>query len=452
MPYDSERASRIGHVPVARDPRIEEVINRWEIPAVQVESSEVSSRERPLDALTADSRDVVLAMAFDGSDMEIVARAEYPSVTVGFLQIGGSFINMPQFWASRVDQLVDPRALRASIDQSTVSAVLPGGMVRLPGMNAPDSWRTEVADMFNTRGFQDENGNLQSLTDALYLLHGTPGNPATHVIVGKCPACEDAPPSGIAVPPAGVKCAHCSSDIFPTDVLRSVEEFSEYSSNLSPMTRIMNAAERLFTISVVDWMFRNAKTEMGKIIVIQDGPLAFFGTTAPMKSRWVTYWTALTQNLSAAGLKVPLLCGIEKSGAFVDHAAAVAPFMKERHVLPLTNDYIQRMIRAQDPTKVYGKDEFYGRRFIYKSSTRQTLVVTIPRMAGVPYEAGPTTCEDPVQYPTLRPTLEFLDQVQTRLYPNAVVPVALAHTTASLPMGTGREVLTVLTKQSLGLN
>jgi hypothetical protein len=35
--------------------------------------------------------------------------------------------------------------------------------------------------------------------------------------------------------------------------------------------------------------------------------------------------------------------------------------------------------------------------------------------------------EDYASYPTLRPTLEALDRLQTRLYPNAVIPVALAH-------------------------
>jgi hypothetical protein len=213
----------------------------------------------------------------------------------------------------------------------------------------------------------------------------------------------------------------------------------------------MNVAERLFTIAVIEWMLANAPEHLQSIIVVQDGPLAFYGTTAPLKTKWIEYWTLLSTGLKAKGHASPLLCGIEKSGPFVDHAAAIRKYMLDGHILPLSNDYIQRNIRCQDPAKTYGKDEFYGRRFIYRSTTSQMLVLTVPREQGNPYEAPPSPCEQIDQYPTLRATLEFLDRVQTRLYPNAVVPVALAHATASLPRGTGSEVLTVLTKETLGI-
>src|SRR5664279_4421022 len=83
------------------------------------------------------------------------------------------------------------------------------------------------------------------------------------------------------------------------------------------------------------------------------------------------------------------------------------------------------------------------------------IVATVPRLpAGQPYEAAGTStnpAEQPVSYPTLRPTLEALDRLQTRLYPNAVIPVALAHSASSLPLGTGRSVLTLLAQDGLGI-
>jgi len=105
---------------------------------------------------------------------------------------------------------------------------------------------------------------------------------------------------------------------------------------------------------------------------------------------------------------------------------------------------------------IYGKDEFYGRRFFYKTTTGQMLVVTVPRIpSGQPYESGPAganPCEQLESYPTLRATLEALDRFQTRLYPNAVIPLALAHSAASLPLGTGRDVLTLLAQRGLQLD
>jgi hypothetical protein len=84
------------------------------------------------------------------------------------------------------------------------------------------------------------------------------------------------------------------------------------------------------------------------------------------------------------------------------------------------------------------------------------IVLTVPRNpAGQPYEAagpdGSNPSEDLSSYPSLRSTVDALDRLQTRLYPNAVIPVALAHSEASLPLGTGRSVLTLLAQQHLGM-
>ena len=83
-------------------------------------------------------------------------------------------------------------------------------------------------------------------------------------------------------------------------------------------------------------------------------------------------------------------------------------------------------------------------------------MLTVPRVpAGAPYEAdappGANASADRMNYATLRATLEVLDRIQTRLYSNAVIPVALAHETAALPLGTGSQVLTLMAKKALGL-
>lgn len=80
-----------------------------------------------------------------------------------------------------------------------------------------------------------------------------------------------------------------------------------------------------------------------------------------------------------------------------------------------------------------------------------------PSPEGNPYNESkqPAISRDrhanPAMYPTLRATLEALDRVQTRMYANAVIPVALAHEAVALPLGTGSHVLTLMAKQALGL-
>jgi hypothetical protein len=52
-------------------------------------------------------------------------------------------------------------------------------------------------------------------------------------------------------------------------------------------------------------------------------------------------------------------------------------------------------------------------------------------------------------YPTLRLICEVLDSLRTRMYQHAVVPVALAHSAAALPLGVGRSVLTMMAQQNI---
>lgn len=454
MPYEGELAPRLGHVPAASNPAVEAALQRWEIPAAVADPSLIAGRLTPVDSLLQEARsDTKFTFAFDGSDLELPARVEYPSVTVGFLQIAGALVDLDGFFGSYDRNLVDPRLLRKAMDARAVQSVLPGSMVVRPGMSGVETWRYELNDMFANTGFT-EAGTMYSLQHALLTLHGSPGAPASELTLGRCPSCAT---TDVKVAASGSACSACGVDVYVTDILRTHEEFAESASNISPFTRVMNAAERLLGLGYIDWLLTNYPASLATTMFVQDGPLAFHGTTAPLKRRWLEYWATLTDALASKGLLPPLVVGIEKSGTFVEHANAIAAHIPSGYVMSLDNEYIQRRIRARDPASTYGKDEFYGRRFIFKTSSGNVIVLTAPRSpAGDPYEsdnaAGLNPSADLTSYPTLRATLEVLDRIQTRLYSNAVIPVALAHEAAALPLGTGSQVLTLMAKKALGLD
>ena len=456
MPYEREFAPRLGHVPAASSAAIQEAMTRWVIPAVTADKSEIEKRLIPLTELASEESrpPPKFAFAFDGSDIEVPAREKYPSVTVGFLQIGGALVDLDKFFNSDDHGLVDPRKLRQAMDARSIQSVLPGSMIVRPGMTGIETWRLELDQMFRTSGFT-EAGETFSLQDALLTMHGEPGSPAGSIEIGKCSSCET---TDVPVAADDATCPVCASQLYVTDVLRTHDEFAESGSNMVPFTRVMNAAERLLSLGYIDWLYTHYPAALATTLFIQDGPLAFFGTTAPLKRRWLSYWAALNAKLSQQGHLPPLLVGVEKSRTFVEHASAIADHIPDCHLMWLDNQYIQTRIRAKDPSKWYGQDEFYGRRFFYKTSTGRMLVITVPRLPeGVPYNDSkkpgkpPDQYANPALYPTLRATLEALDRVQTRMYANAVIPVALAHEAVALPLGTGSHVLTLMAKQALGL-
>jgi hypothetical protein len=75
---------------------------------------------------------------------------------------------------------------------------------------------------------------------------------------------------------------------------------------------------------------------------------------------------------------------------------------------------------------------------------------------GVPRLAGGTVTDDRnavdlAAYPWLASALAVLDRIGTRLYTDAVIPMALAHQYASLPIGIGSEVLRTHAQRGLAI-
>ncbi|MGW0435337.1 hypothetical protein ACWDV4_22705 [Micromonospora sp. NPDC003197] len=378
------------------------------------------------------------------------------------MQIAGVYVDIPRFLNANSTGLINARELERSQKSQTVNSVLPGSSVYIEGMTGKASWRVELARSFAGAGIEDF-GTRFTLADALMTIHGAPGRPATSLVLAKCPSCGSSGTPVQRVTKAGGNCseASCGDRMELTDVLRLYEEYAEEGENVLPLTRAMNIAERLLLVSYLDGFYRMSPQSLSNGIFITDGPLAVYGPIAPMKTRFREYWEALCTELESRDIAPPLVVGIEKTGRFADHAQAIRDFIPEGHVMMLDTPYINKYVTIQTEAHYYGRDEFYGRRFIYRTRTGEVLVVTVPRVpGGPPYEKPEKrpdgtfsyrASEDFASYPTLKATLEVLDLLQTRLYPNAVIPVALAHSASSLPLGTGRSVLTLLAQQSLGV-
>ncbi len=224
-------------------------------------------------------------------------------------------------------------------------------------------------------------------------------------------------------------------------------------SNRSSLTRMMLVAERLTTLGYMQLLFEDEHNfeVLARTIFITDGPLALHGTVAPLKRRFQNYIAEFGRQCASSGAPAaPLVVGVEKTGAFVEHAHLISHLIAPGQVMFLTTEYINR-ITGRPANNPYGSDEFYGRRFVYRTKSGSIVVFSIPPKPGVESPYGIPEGEAWSSYPTLRPVCEVLDHVQTRLYENAVIPVALAHSAASLPLGVGQSVLRALVQQSLGL-
>lgn len=457
MPYPNERASRLGHVPVVNNQAVQDAFARWRVAqAAPEDESRITSLCTPLTDLAHSQRsnDIRFAITVDGSDTEVEATREHPTVKIGYVRVAASFVDLERLAAAGAGEFVDPIALRRSHQHAAFDGALPGsGLVR-PGESGVDTWRQELDQTLSSTQFDADSA--QTLSDMLLALHGNPSSPATHVAVRRCPTCrakdDDFHQGSIRVPVAGTSCPVCGAKVLLADVLRTHEEYASEGSNQSALTRFMLVAERLTMLGYMQLFYDNPAgvDTFRQTIFMTDGPLALHGVVAPLKRRFQDYFAELATHCESNGLSAaPLVVGVEKTGRFVEHAELIRELIPVGHVMNLNTDYINRMT-GRPAGNQYGTDEFYGRRFIYRTQSGDPIVITLPPVPGVsPYEGD--DADDMSNYPALRPICEVLDRVRTRLYPNAVIPVALAHSAASLPLGVGQSVLRAMSQSRLGL-
>ncbi|NCD18964.1 MAG: hypothetical protein EOL89_03105 [Actinobacteria bacterium] len=455
MPYPNEHASRLGHVPTVNNQTVQDAFSRWQVTQARPDDEDsITSQCVPVDTLAnpVQADDVRFAITVDGSDYEVEATRQYPTVKVGYLRVAGSFLDLDKLASSGNGTFVNPREVRAAHHESAFDAALPGSRLVRPGSSGVDTWRQEVDEFLGRTRFDMDSP--YTLADALLTMHGTPGRPASDLPIRACPACPAKFDRGHEphVTRSGGTCPACGTHLYLADVLRTHDEYVLEGSNLSAITRVMLVSERLMTLSYLEHFYANiadAQEVFKRTIFITDGPLALFGGVAPLKRRLQHYHEAMFRWAEGKGTSAPLLVGVEKTGSFVEHAELIKELVPRGSVMRLSTDYINR-ITGRPPGNKYGTDEFYGRRFIYRTTSGDPLVITVPPKPGVlPYE-GPGA-EEFGSYPILRSICEVLDAVRTRLYPNAVIPVALAHNAAALPLGVGQSVLRAMAQRGVGL-
>ena len=398
---------------------------------------------RPL--LTVPASTPRWALAFDGSPHEVPAREDYPCTRVGYLQVAGVLVHLEEMLSQAAHSLVDPAVVRDSFQEALHSIVMPGSNVCRPDMpTVRDSWRAEVFEVFRDYRVED-----LSLLDTFRELinHSDKRSNSGGVVVARCPNDDFCDAVDIDVPFGGDACPSCGNQLFPTDSLRIHEEVLEEHGNATALGRLMTVLEQVTMASYLLFLSRRRPEVLGQVAFILDGPLALFGPQAWMKNAFREFINATYANLTTRGLSHPVIVGVEKTGQFADHAASLSQVMPSGSLLTLPDDYIKsRVLASRQPAgSYYGRDDYYGQKFIYHTVQKKMLVISIPKTSIHPPDAHNLD-----HYPTLSATLSLLDRIGTSLYENAIIPVALAHSFASIPLRTGSRVLTLMSRELLG--
>lgn len=225
-------------------------------------------------------------------------------------------------------------------------------------------------------------------------------------------------------------CPSCGQPIYLTDVFRLHEVVDDELGAEGILGYVTTAIEQMILVHIIRLILRTKPSLLRQVLMIKDGPLAFFGQTANMHKpmRDLVRFLYDFHDL--------YLTGLEKSGPFVEHADEVASLIDNGTILILDNDYIYRYVLPgkADPENPYGGTTYYSNKLIFKTRSGQMYVMTLP-------------CPDVIPSPTegdfrnLQVILTNIERLKCDMYDNALVPVALVNKLVSLASHPSSKIL-----------
>jgi hypothetical protein len=269
----------------------------------------------------------------------------------------------------------------------------------------------------------------------------------------KCPDCGQGPVEVQDIPDQQ-KCPNCGADVYPTDCLRIWEEVSDYQSNQIAISRLMLVLEHIIPIHYMRHLFKNAPLLLSGIAFFVDGPLAFFGTPAWLHRSVMIFLQEVNRKL-AKHHQLPLtVIGLQKTGQVVDHVNLIDRYIPTNRLLVIDDDYRYKFILSgrEASGNGFGFETYYGQDFIYKTQNGRTFVFALPYPYASKDTPGVNFIKEKIKfsnYLQLPQALRLISYLESDLFENAVVPIALAHRFTAISFVPGGRVLDLLTRNAL---
>jgi hypothetical protein len=433
-----ERASKIAHSEILNNPDVQAFVESCTLPS-EPEGNQLEALQRPLPS--AEER-ITSVIAIDGGMTEAAVRKEFPSASITFMTFGPLMLDLKDLSALDNQPFIGPEDMARLKNLSRFSVSIPTKAIRAKGASRfSEGVRRTIQEFLFTN--QKELGlALQWLLFRGWL----PEAERPTWTIPKCPATPDCPCGEVPFTfssPVEFECLYCGQSVFLSDALRLYERVDDEQGAGGIMSYLLTTLEQLVVVNIIRTLLRLRPSTLREILLIKDGPLAFFGMTAPLRTPMLELMGFLSEKDSGK----PLLClvGLEKSGAFVEHSMLIEPKLKPGHYLMFTNDYTYRYVLPGDPNnpQPYGFNTYYGSKLVYKSARGDVFVATIPLV-------DPKVRDRFENLQNAAEVMRVISELRCSMYDQALVPVVLANKLVSLADFPSSEILAKFVRGKLG--
>lgn len=435
-----ERASKIAHVEIIKNADVQAYVERCILPSA---SRPQSLRGMITELGEVDIGEVTSVIAIDGGYTETFVREEYPSACITFFTFGPLLFSLSDLRALDTKRFIAPEDLHKLKQIERYTLVLPTKGIRhrdYPSLAA--TIRRTIFDFFEkSRG---DNGDklLTSLRWFLFRRWKKQLDESLTVDLAHCPnGCGHGPIRFSNSDPGLMACPGCGNPVYLTDAFRLHERVDEETGASSITAYVMTMLEQLVLVHLIYSVLAIKPSLLREILFIKDGPLAFFGLVAPLYRPMRELVEHLLSQPGGPAGPTLRLAGLEKSGAFVEHAAAIQDQIPAGSFFVVGDKYIREyIVPGGDVGAIYGQNTYYGQKVFFRARTSEMYVATIPASE---YMAEPTASN----IPHVREILSLIAELRCSMYDNALIPVALANKLVSLSDFPSQRILTAFAKK-----
>lgn len=436
MPYKmgqrlpGERASKIGHLDVLKNPLVKELCESFEdLPLASSKSTSIwQPLPQPIEPLP-------IIFGVDGS-YQVITKETPPYNARAFVKT--ALLRIDQYALNKIDkETPHPFALRDILKDSAMyhATVFPLRHVVKPGMTVYDAIRQVIYVSLKN----DESLESQPYETLKWIIYQKWDKKENRNLPNfECPHCAYQKTTLPFDADTG-ECSNCKGKLFVTDMLGFHQEMAEDSAPDTVATAYMVIHETLLLFTGIRYFWEKNKEALSKCLFMKDGPLSIRAQYSKLVSpirRFISY--ARDQ-----GYPVHII-GQEKTGAFYDHLQLIAKGALVGSLFIPSNQYIKEEIQHR-PNKgaPYGKDTNYGAKVFVRLNHFHQMVLNIPTGEYV---------ENPELSDIIGANRIFatLPTILSNRYEGALLPIELANGVASLSTYPSAQILKIFAETTGG--
>jgi hypothetical protein len=430
-----EMASKSAHTAVVSDPDVGAFLEQCELPKT---ADEVDlGKARLLDYQPTETSSIRHIIAADAGYSEVAVRSEFPSATLCFFQFGALLFAVDDLEALEEEPFIRPEDIAKLKQIQRLKLTLPIRNIRYGGAaSLTHSVRKALFDFFKQS--LDGETLMDTLRWFIFEEYQTVGPKAEWILASSPYADRSNIPLTRASMDANYSWSSPKGPIYLTDVFRVHERIDDQMGAGGIQAYVMTTIEQLILVHAIRLILRTKPSLLNELLFIKDGPLAFFGVTARMHEPMRNLINFLAQHHNI------YMAGLEKSGAFVEHAHEIKKRLPNGSTLILDDEYIYKYIipGTADENNVYGRTTYYGSKAIFKTPVGAIHVVNVPTLT----MTSKPTAKDLLNLPAI---LRNVEKLRCDMYDDALLPVALVNKLVSLSNHPSSKILQQFAKGAL---